>query len=136
MTMWLRYRNFFSKNFILLNSYKEASILLFSRIGIGFAQILNIRVISELVDPKQIGLFNYVLSVGMLLSALTFTPLSVFVHRSFLVWLKNNNSKENIIYIIKIMKICLIIDFILLYSYFHSPKVSDDISIWMLISLS
>lgn len=92
-----------------------------------FGQIAYVRVITELVDPAQLGVFYYVLAIGGIFSFAFFSPISIYITRSFLVWYKDKISRVNLIAILRLLFYVGLTCCFVFFIYWHDFRDNDQI---------
>ncbi len=65
-------------------NFRDTIVLSIGRISLGAGTIISLRVISELINPSQLGLFYYIMAIGGFFSLVLFNPVTVYVNKSCL----------------------------------------------------
>jgi len=110
-------------------NFKDLCFLFAGRLGIGLGQIVSMRIITEIVSPSQIGLFNYILAFGNILSSLLFQPVSFYVTKEFLVWTKTSSSKNQLLSLIKMLLLITAFSSFLFFIYWHLSSEKDKVDV-------
>jgi len=111
-------------------AFKDTCVLFLGRVGVGLGQAVNMRIITELISPSQLGLFYYVLAIGGIFSCVLFQPIIFYTTRTFLMWFKDTTSKCKLLSILKLLLWFTLFCCVVFYSYWHYFQEKEQIGLF------
>jgi O-antigen/teichoic acid export membrane protein len=77
-------------------NFKDTIVLFSGRISLALGTIISLRIISELINPAQLGLFYYIIAIGGFFSLVLFNPVTVYVNKSCIKWFNEASGRLHV----------------------------------------